>query len=106
MHSPPEYQSGNALKSLLGEDDLLWSLRHTEGAFQGMRAYDPEQYAPDPVGATPTSSGPPVGAGQSIIQVHETCCNEPSFRLHGLCVHEFCALTQYVHLLMTGCEFP
>ena len=74
-----EYGSGNAVKSLLGEDDLLWSLRHTEGAFQGIRAYDPERIAPDPVGATPTS--PPVGADQSIIQARP-CSFVVSFAKH------------------------
>jgi len=35
-----EYESGNATKALLGQDDLIWDTRKKQGAYSGHSVYD------------------------------------------------------------------
>lgn len=59
-------ESGNAMKSLMGHDDLSWDTEKQQGVFAGQSVYDAEKHhsPPGPSGVSPHHGRAPLAAQQ------------------------------------------
>eukprot|EP00758_Cryptobia_borreli_P004212 Tbor_TRINITY_DN4243_c0_g1::TRINITY_DN4243_c0_g1_i1::g.23944::m.23944 len=73
---------GNAMKEMLGQDNLKWDIEKTQGAYEGGRVYDHNRDCPVPTAQTKTMEAPTTAAVQAPPPVNRRgASNRSSYNL-------------------------